>query len=64
MILMTHPDLKIEVSPMVEMLRVKTPLSTLWGPWEDHPKVYQIKFFVFKPATPSDALGYLQVIFC
>ena len=26
MILMTHPDLNIEVFPMLEVLRVKTPL--------------------------------------
>ena len=31
MILMTIPHLKIGVSPMVEMLRVKTFPSTLWG---------------------------------
>ena len=30
MILMTIPHLKIGVSPMVEMLRVKNPLGTLW----------------------------------
>ena len=30
MIPMTHPDIKIMVSPMVEMLRVKIPLGTLW----------------------------------
>ena len=31
MILMTIPHLKIGVSPMVEMLRIKTFPSTLWG---------------------------------